>query len=673
MAELELIFFDVGLGECIFASSGGKTLLIDGGSWYCDSLRLYLKEHGISRIDEVVCTHAHEDHVDGLGELAEFVSFGHVYSNMNEFVNSSGFTKLKAHVEKSGGHIEVPSAGDRIEFGSCWVTFLSPGDCTLYKTGNDRSLTCLLTCGVKRILMTADIGSAVMQRWMESGLDIKADLLKIPHHGIENIHTDFLDAVHPKAAVVSFAKNDYAPLSKALLKKLKGKDIDIFRTDAGGDICCRIQDGQLEMSYIDYRSRMKGKKLLVLAANEESKVFVKKAQALGIYVVVTDHIKNSPAKAIADKSYDINGKNVEEVTRAALEEDIDGLIVGAADPLVVPYTEVAHRLQLPCYINENNRDFFINKKYFKDMCRQSGIHTVKEYFTGGDWDAMDSDRIQYPCIVKPVFGRGGKGVFLCKDFRELGQAFRKAKECSDNGRVIIEAYMDCEDISVNYFFRSGVAYLIGVSDRKTVKGKSAISPVTYENIYPSMLTGLFIEQCHEKFLNLFKKLKIRNGILEMQTFWDGKNFYPYDPACILGGELSGPVFSQVLGIDLVECFLTYALTGNMGCFHVPSDGGVIPGGGCAQSIWILLKPGVVNRIEGISGIEGLAGVLGCLQRLHEGDEISQDMFETEKSALARIWIKAPSFLELKKLAENIRGRIRVFDADGSDMVWEGEN
>lgn len=67
----------------------------------------------------------------------------------------------------------------------------------------------------------------------------------------------------------------------------------------------------------------------------------------------------------------------------------------------------------------------------------------------------------------------------------------------------------------------------------------------------------------------------------------------------------------------------------------------------------------------------MEGVLGCLQRLHEGDEVSGAMFETEKSALARIWIKAADFEELGRLAKKIRNKIHVFDVNGMDMIWEG--
>lgn len=418
--------------------------------------------------------------------------------------------------------------------------------------------------------------------------------------------------------------------------------------------------------------KLKGKRLLILAANEETKKFVRRAQELGIYTIVTDHIKNSPAKAIADKSYDINGKFVEEVVQMALKEKIDGVIVGVADPLVPSYLEVANRLGLPCYISEENRDFFVNKKFFKHMCSVSGFHTVKEFYSGKDWRCVEQNSLEYPCIVKPVLGRGGKGVFLCKNIEELEKAFYIAQTCSDNAEVIIEAYMNCMDISASYFFCDGTAHLLGISDRKVLSGKTAISPVTYGNVYPSSLTDIFIKQCHDKFLALFEKIEIYNGILTMQIFWDGENFYPYDPACILGGEMSSSILPEIMGIDLIDHFLIYSLTGNMNCFQVPSDGGIIPGGGCVESIWILLKPGVIGRVEGINGIGEIQGVLECLQRLHEGDVVSEDMFETEKSTFARIWAKANNCDELSRLVKMIRNRIKVFDENDEVMIWEGK-
>lgn len=417
----------------------------------------------------------------------------------------------------------------------------------------------------------------------------------------------------------------------------------------------------------------KVKKLLILGANEETKPFVEAARKMGIYTIVTDHIPGSPAKKIADKSYDINGKDIDGLKMLVEHEKVDGVLVGVADPLVPSYMEIANEFHLPCYVNKDNIDFLTDKRTFKRECREAGIDVVTEYYAGEQFGEIPLQQVEYPCIVKPSRGRGGKGVFLCRNTDELKKYFSKATRYSDNRAVIVEQYMDCRDISVNYFFVNGSAYLIGISDRKTLKEEGKISPVTFANVYPSELTGIFQEQCDAKFRQLFKKLHMNNGILEMQVFWDGQRFYPYDPACILGGELSGPIFPEVIGVNLIDRFIKFALTGNMGVTNDIPNNPLIQEGKVAQSVWILLKPGRIGKIEGFDAVGNKAGVLRILQRLNVGDEVTEEMFGTEKSALGRIWISADSKVKLQQLESAIRDTIKVYDENGGENVCTNTN
>ena len=102
------------------------------------------------------------------------------------------------------------------------------------------------------------------------------------------------------------------------------------------------------------------------------------------------------------------------------------------------------------------------------------------------------------------------------------------------------------------------------------------------------------------------------------------------------------------------------------------DCGRVPNNKYAQSIWILLKSGQVGKVCGIDEVRKIPGVLGCLQRMREGDIVTDEMFETEKSAIVRVWIVEDSFLQLKEKERQIRECIVVYDSNGNDMVWNGE-
>ena len=672
-SEMEIYFLDVGLGDCTLAISNGQTVLIDGGCWYVDSLKVLFREKHIKKIDYVICTHIHGDHIDGLVEILENIEVGDVFCNIDSGSDNESFMKMRRLLDARGKIIHVPLPDSSFKFGNCAVEFLGPRTEQWYMDENDRSLVCRIRCGGHSVLMMADAKASAMNDLLVSGISLRADIIKIPHHGMCDVDIDFLKCVNPKAAVISYAENRHGKLSERLLNNLGREKIEIYRTDILGDVYCQIINDEITLRRRCSIEGLRGKKLLILGANSESVRFVNRAKELGIYTIVTDHILNSPAKSIADKYYDINGKDVERLIEIVREEDIDGVLVGVADPLVPYYMELAYHLNFPClpnYLMKDKSDFFTNKKEFKKNCSAVGIPTVKEYYSGTDLTGINIEVINYPCITKPLCGRGGKGVSLCNNKRELEEGFWLASSCSDNGEVVVEEYMDCEDVVANYFFCNGVPYLLGISDRKTLKNNQFINPVTYGNAYPSKLTEKFIEQCHSKFISLFRNLRIRNGILEMQIFWDGQYFYPYDPACILGGELSSKIFSEVLEIDLIGHFIAYALTGNMLCSKVPSNGGIIPNNKCAESIWILLKPGEISKIEGMDILKLNPNVLGFIQRLRVGDIVQKEEFGTEKSALMRIWVFADSNQEVQNLVKLIRKQIKVTDTYDRSMVWE---
>ena len=88
-----------------------------------------------------------------------------------------------------------------------------------------------------------------------------------------------------------------------------------------------------------------------------------RAHELGIIVYVTDYLENSPAKKVADKSYNIDAMDVDALYEMAIAEKVDGVLVGVADILVPMYCKVCEALDLPCYATQQNVDVFAFKIY----------------------------------------------------------------------------------------------------------------------------------------------------------------------------------------------------------------------------------------------------------------------------------------------------------------------
>lgn len=671
---MEAVFFDVGLGDCTLISSKDEYVLVDGGAWFPDSLKVYIKEKQIKRISSIICTHYHEDHIGGLIEVMKYVNFDRVYCNTEK--NETGnkfFAEFLELTAQNKSVYSVPKEGECIHFGDATLTFYNTESVYNHKSGNEKSLICLVECNNKRILLPGDAGDNIIGRVIRNNVDLRADVFHLPHHGMNELSDDTIKLIAPKIGIISYARNSYGQISDSLVKKLKKADVSIYQTNEMGDIYCQIENDAIDVKCSIKDVSYENKRLLFLGANSETINHVNTAKKMGIYSVVIDHIPGSPAKGVADAAYDIDGKDVASIIDLFHKEKMDGVLIGVADPLLPAYMEVTRKLMLPTlpsYGNEKQGSFFTDKKAFKKICKEAGLCVIPEYYCGDSIDEVNYENIVFPCVVKPTVSRGGNAVALCKKIEDIQKAFPEAKEHSDDGTVSIEAFMDCVDVYAHYFFCNGVPYLLSVTDRISLNDNHSISPVTYGNIYPSEVTEEFIRQCDSKLKTIFQELQLRNGVFSTQVFWDGENFYPYDPAGILGAELTSPIFPNVLGIDLIEHFIKYSLTGNMQCNAVPCAGGTIPDGGCAATIWILLKPGKIEKIKGLENVAKMDGVIGMLQRLQEGSKVKQEHFQTEKSVLARIWIKAATKENLFDLEKRIRAEIKAFDDNGESMIFE---
>lgn len=666
--KLKIIFFDVGLGDCILAECGGKHLLIDGGIVYSDLLKLYIKSNNIKKIDHVICTHAHEDHVEGLAEILHEIEYGDVYCNINSFPNSNGFTKISEKVKADGKDIIIPSVNDSIELEASRLVFLGPKDVSGYEMGNDCSLITKLIFGERSIIFLGDAFGKGALDLLDREVNVSADIIKIPHHGLSKLPPELLDRISPTKAVISYAPNTYNNLSYDLQRQLNERKIEVWRTDRDGSIQCEVYDNDVHMSRLcEEEETLIGKKLLILGANMETIPIIEKAKEMGVVTYVADYDVLAPGKEVAGHRVDIDGKDVKRLVEFVLENSIDGVLLGVADPLTEAYVSVCGKTNLPCLVDRNNVSNFTNKERFRKMLADSGIDTVPQYYIGDDYHEAEKLDIVYPVVVKPCIGRGGKGVFLCRKKKELIEFFPKAVEHSDNQKAIIEKYMTCPDMVASYVIKDGSSKLLYLSDHATLKKEKEISSVTYGNYFPSVVEKEYMEKMDLKIRKMLWKHRVYNGLFTFQMFFKDGVFYPYDPNCIIDGELSGPIAKDVYDVDVIEESIRYTLCGRwMSGFM--RDEISIRRRQEACSIWILLKPGKIKRIEGIETLEKLGQIAGMVWRKREGDVIKGEEYQTEKSSLARIWIKADTLVELNDVEQKIRNSIRVFDENGEDMV-----
>ena len=239
----EMHFIDVGQALSVLVECDGQFLLYDGGNVDDGSLVVsYLQKQGVEQLQYVFCSHAHEDHVGGLAAVMAKFPAGHAYSPVTE-ASTKCFNDFVKYTRQQGLQLEVPSVGTVWPLGSATVTLLGP--VTGYSDTNNTSLVLRIDYGNTSFLLTGDMESDAERDLVNSGANLKADVLQVGHHGSSTSTSYlFLNAVLPEMGGISCGVNNkYGHPHEETLSILRDAGVDVYRTDLQGTITIG-SDGQ---------------------------------------------------------------------------------------------------------------------------------------------------------------------------------------------------------------------------------------------------------------------------------------------------------------------------------------------------------------------------------------------------------------------------------------------
>lgn len=241
--KTDMVFVDVGQGDCLHIKAGGKNLLIDGGGSFNynvgkSTLKPYLLKNGVTKIDMAIATHLHTDHYQGLKELSQTYRIKKLGVYEANSVNENHLKK-----EFKTDEILYLAAGDVINMGrNVSVEVLNPdrGNPLDEKDENKNSLVLRVNVKGSSVLMTGDIDEKG-EKSLIADTDIKADILKIAHHGSRYSSCEkFIAVAAPKIAVIQVGKNTYGHPSEEVIKRLEEHKITVLRNDEQGAVGIRV-------------------------------------------------------------------------------------------------------------------------------------------------------------------------------------------------------------------------------------------------------------------------------------------------------------------------------------------------------------------------------------------------------------------------------------------------
>jgi competence protein ComEC len=237
---LEVYFFDVGQGDAeLIKTPYGQNILIDGGP--DDKVLAELGRHlpFLERdIDLLILTHPHDDHVSGLLKVMEKYRIGKILMT-SAASDAPPFREFLRVVAEKGTPLAGVDGKQRISLGAdLFLDILHPELSDLGSDLNEGSIVVKLIYKNKNFLFTGDAGLKTEAKLLSGGVDLRADVLKVGHHGSETASSlDFLRAVAPRFAVIEVGEGNQFGFPKAdTLWRLRKVGALVWRTDLDGTI-----------------------------------------------------------------------------------------------------------------------------------------------------------------------------------------------------------------------------------------------------------------------------------------------------------------------------------------------------------------------------------------------------------------------------------------------------
>ncbi len=250
--ELQVYFIDVGNADSILIRQGEVNALIDAGErGDGDDVLAYLNNQGVKKLDLVIATHPHADHIGGMADVINGITvdkFVMSYMPEDETPTSATYLNMLEALDNESVPVEEAEPGRVYTLGTAQLTVLAP--LSESDEANNISVVTRLIFGERSFLFMGDAETDVEEELLVSGRTLSADVIKVGHHGSNTSSSQaFLTKVDPDYAIVPCGKsNSYGHPHSEVLTRLNKMGVTVYRADVHGHIAIATDGKDLTIS-----------------------------------------------------------------------------------------------------------------------------------------------------------------------------------------------------------------------------------------------------------------------------------------------------------------------------------------------------------------------------------------------------------------------------------------
>lgn len=303
------------------------------------------------------------------------------------------------------------------------------------------------------------------------------------------------------------------------------------------------------------------KRVLMLGGSTSQVCAIKKAQDMGLYVIICDYLPDNPGQYVADEFYQVSTTDKEAVYELAKDLNLDAVICYASDPAAPTAAYVCEKLGFPTNPYESVM-VLSNKDTFRQYLKQHNFNVPETYsYTDYENFIADKDKFKYPVMVKPVDSSGSKGINKVQSEKELDFAFYDAMKYSRCKRIVVEKFIKKKgyQISGDGFSVNGkLVFRCFGNEFYSDNGIKEYVPLG--ECWPSVLDKSIQDKVHDELQRLITELKCVNGAYNIEVILDeNDNVYILELGARNGGSLIPQITQYATGVDMVEYTIKAAL------------------------------------------------------------------------------------------------------------------
>lgn len=404
-------------------------------------------------------------------------------------------------------------------------------------------------------------------------------------------------------------------------------------------------------------------KVLIIGIDSATADAICYLRSRGIYSIVTDYNlpDTRPEKRLADEYWMIDVADIDALEEACRQNRITNLFAGSNEFCLDQCMELCKRLDLPFYASEKGWRVSRDKELFKKICIEKGLTVPKQYELDDSFKEEDLVQIEYPVIIKPSDGNGRIGVYIAENEENLKRYYMESMNCSAQKRILVEEYVQGEDIIILCYIHQKRMYIFDVMMNHSivVNGKRRLGFIDHN----PLLRCNFDREVNKAYQKIVDELGCENGFCLFQGIFKEGRIYNTEFGFRIDGMCMWRRTGSKMGIDYLKLMINLALgEDNTNCFNSMIRD-------CKETclgytLWG--KPGVITEIIGIDQIYEREDIIIACDRFKTGDTIPDG--EDMRSIAFAMDIYGTSYDDIKNKIVEINNNLHVYDENRKDLL-----